>query len=207
MPTLLKRLWNIVTTVLVAAVVLLAVLLVGVRLVGLTPFVVLSGSMEPTYPTGALIYVKKVPAEQIQVGDPITFVMNEDLVVATHRVVDIDGENQRFTTKGDANDAVDGAPVHFKNLIGKPVFCVPYLGYLSDYLTHPPGMYVGWSVAAVLLLLLFTPELLKWAEKSDRKAAEKNRAAQMNQGERRKACNNISGTQQTPQEKKGEEDA
>lgn len=107
MPTLLKRLWNIVTTVLVAAVVLLAVLLVGVRLVGLTPFVVLSGSMEPTYPTGALIYVKKVPAEQIQVGDPITFVMNEDLVVATHRVVDIDGENQRFTTKGDANDAVD----------------------------------------------------------------------------------------------------
>ena len=75
-------------------------LLVGVRLVGLTPFVVLSGSMEPTYPTGALIYVKKVPAEQIQVGDPITFVMNEDLVVATHRVVDIDGENQRFTTKG-----------------------------------------------------------------------------------------------------------
>ena len=140
-------------------------------------------------------------------GDPITFVMNEDLVVATHRVVDIDGENQRFTTKGDANDAVDGAPVHFKNLIGKPVFCVPYLGYLSDYLTHPPGMYVGWSVAAVLLLLLFTPELLKWAEKSDRKAAEKKRAAQMNQGERRKACNNISGTQQTPQEKKGEEDA
>ena len=32
MSTLLKRLWNIVTTVLVAAVVLLAVLLVGVRL-------------------------------------------------------------------------------------------------------------------------------------------------------------------------------
>lgn len=182
MPTLLKRLWNIVTTVLVAAVVLLAVLLVGVRLVGLTPFVVLSGSMEPTYPTGALIYVKKVPAEQIQVGDPITFVMNEDLVVATHRVVDIDGENQRFTTKGDANDAVDGAPVHFKNLIGKPVFCIPKLGYLSNFLTHPPGMYVGWSVIGVLLVLLFTPELLKWAEKSDRKAAEKKRAAQPDTG-------------------------
>ena len=140
MPTLLKRLWNIVTTVLVAAVVLLAVLLVGVRLVGLTPFVVLSGSMEPTYPTGALIYVKKVPAEQIQVGDPITFVMNEDLVVATHRVVDIDGENQRFTTKGDANDAVDGAPVHFKNLIGKPVFCIPKLGYVQ--FSHPSARHV-----------------------------------------------------------------
>ena len=74
--------------------------------------------------------------------------------------------------------SVDGAPVHFKNLIGKPVFCIPKLGYLSNFLTHPPGMYVGWSVIGVLLVLLFTPELLKWAEKSDRKAAEKKRAAQ-----------------------------
>ncbi|MGN8875904.1 signal peptidase I [Pseudoflavonifractor sp. HCP28S3_F10] len=177
MPKAIKVIWNAVTTLLVAAVVLLAVLLVGVRLVGLTPFVVLSGSMEPTYPTGGLIYVKSVPAEEIKVGDPITFVMNEDLLVATHRVVEIDSENQRFTTKGDANDAVDGSPVHFNNLIGRPVFCIPYLGYVSNFLTNPPGMYVGWSVIGVLLVLLFTPELLKWAEKSDRKAAGKKKAA------------------------------
>ena len=103
--------------------------------------------------------------------------MNEDLLVATHRVVEIDSETQRFTTKGDANDAVDGSPVHFNNLIGKPVFCIPYLGYVSNFLTNPPGMYVGWSVIGVLLVLLFTPELLKWAEKSDRKAAGKKKAA------------------------------
>ena len=56
----LKTLWNAVTTVLVSLVVILAILLVGVRVVGLTPYVVLSGSMEPTYHTGSLIYVKKV---------------------------------------------------------------------------------------------------------------------------------------------------
>lgn len=183
---MLKKIWNAVTTVLVAAMALLAVLLVGVRLVGLTPFVVLSGSMEPAYPTGSLIYVKKVPPENVRVGDPITFVLNEDLVVATHRVTEVDSEGQRFTTKGDANDAEDGAPVHFNNLIGTPVFCIPYLGYLSDYLTQPPGMYIGWSVMAVLLLLLFTPELLRLAEKSDRKAAEKKRAAELAKGESRK---------------------
>ena len=44
----LKRIWNIVTSALVALVVLLAVVLVGVRLFGLRTYAVMSGSMEPT---------------------------------------------------------------------------------------------------------------------------------------------------------------
>ena len=72
----LKTIWNIITTVLVALVVVLAVLLVGVRVVGLTPYVVLSGSMEPTYHTGSLIYVKKVDPSPIEPGTPITFMMS-----------------------------------------------------------------------------------------------------------------------------------
>ena len=55
-----RKIWNIVSTIIVALVVLLAVLLVGVRLVGIQVFTVLSGSMEPTYHTGSVIYVKKV---------------------------------------------------------------------------------------------------------------------------------------------------
>lgn len=55
-----KKIWNTVTSVLVAVVVILALLLVGARVVGLQVFTVLSGSMEPTYHVGSLIYVKKV---------------------------------------------------------------------------------------------------------------------------------------------------
>ncbi|OUQ23020.1 signal peptidase I [Flavonifractor sp. An135] len=178
MPKTIRFIWNAVTTVLAILVVAAAVLLVGVRLVGLTPFVVLSGSMEPTYPTGSLIYVKQVDPQDVEVGDPITFVLNEDLTVATHRVVEINEEEGWFRTKGDANDSPDGSPVLFENLIGVPQFCIPKLGYLTDYLTNPPGMYIGWSVVAVLLILLFTPELLKWADKADQKAAAKKAAAQ-----------------------------
>ena len=81
----MKKLWNMITTVLVALVVILAILLVGVRVIGLTPYVVLSGSMEPTYHTGSLIYVKKVDPFKIKAQTPITFMMDED-TVATHRV-------------------------------------------------------------------------------------------------------------------------
>lgn len=165
--TVCKKIWNIVSGILVALVVLLAVLLVGVRLVGLQPYTVLSGSMEPTYPVGSLIYVKEVDPQDVEVGQPITFVLNEDLVVATHRVIEIDEENQRFYTKGDANDAADGEPVHFKNLIGIPIFSIPYLGYLAAYIQQPPGLYLCIAAGALLLLLVFLPDLIRLFKKKD----------------------------------------
>jgi signal peptidase len=168
----LKRITNTAGTIVVVLVVLLAVLLVGVRLLGLNAFAVLSGSMEPTYHVGSLIYVKSVSAEDIKVGDPITFVLDENLTVATHRVVSIEtGEDGalRFETKGDANETVDGNKVHEANLIGKPVFTIPYLGYVANFIQHPPGTYIAISVGAILLLLFFLPELFGVFKEEDKK--------------------------------------
>ena len=166
-----KKVWNVVSSILVALVVILALLLVGARLVGLRVFTVLSGSMEPAYHTGSLIYVKKVDPFTIQPGQPITFLLDED-TVATHRVVGVVPDEEdpgviRFRTKGDANEAEDGALVHYKNVIGTPVFSIPYLGYLADYIQHPPGMYVAISAGAILLLLVFLPDI--FAEDKGRK--------------------------------------
>lgn len=170
-----RRIWDGATLVLVAVVVALAVLLVGVRLVGLTPYVVLSGSMEPTYHVGALIYVEDVDPAEIQVGDPITFVLDEDLNVATHRVIAISEDGEHFTTQGDANDAPDGTPVYYKNLVGRPVFTIPYLGYFSHWISQPPGTYVAGTAAAVLLILLFLPNALDKAAEADRRDAARKR--------------------------------
>lgn len=161
MNQLLKKVWNIVATVLVTAAVILALLLVGVRVLGLQVYAVLSGSMEPAYHTGSLIYVQKTAPEEIQVGDAITFVMDESLTVATHRVVAVDEEKRFFTTKGDANDTVDGAPVAFENLIGKPVLTIPYLGYFSNFIQSPPGVYIAIGAGGIILLLAFLPDLLQ----------------------------------------------
>ena len=169
---------NVISNVLVVLVVILALLLVGVRLVGLRPMCVLSGSMEPTYHTGSLIYVKPCAPEDVQVGDAITFVLNEDLDVVTHRVISIDAENEHFYTQGDANDAPDGAPVYFKNLIGRPVFTIPYLGYVSHWVSNPPGMYLAIAIAIVLIVLAFLPDMLRKAAEADaRDAARRAEAA------------------------------
>lgn len=170
----LKKTWNIISTVLVAVVVILALLLAGARLLGMQVFTVLSGSMEPTYHTGSIIYVKKIATEDIQPGTVITFMLDED-TVATHRVTAVVPDQEdptvvRFRTKGDANNAEDGSLVHYKNVIGTPVFTIPGLGYVANYIQHPPGTYVAISAAAVLLLLVFLPDVQAPEKK---KSAEK----------------------------------
>ena len=172
MPRKVKKIWDTVTTVLVVLVVIFAIFLMGSRLVGLQVFHVVSPSMEPTYSEGDLLYVKEVDPDSVKVGDPITFVLNEDLVVATHRVVAIDSENRQFTTKGDANETEDAAPVHFNNLIGVPVFSIPLLGYVSAYIQSPPGMYVAIAFGVVLLAAVFLPDMLAKKDKKVEKQEE-----------------------------------
>ena len=155
-----KKAWSIVSIIIVVIVVLCAVFLMGSRIMGYRVFNVLSGSMAPQYNVGDLIYVKETDPKNVQVGDPITFVLNEDLVVATHRVVRIDAENSHFYTKGDANETVDSTPVHFKNLIGVPQFAIPKLGYVLDFIQNPPGMYITIGAGIILVVLVFLPDII-----------------------------------------------
>lgn len=155
----IKKVWNAITSVLVFCAVGLAFLLVGVKLIGLDTYIVLSGSMEPNYPTGSLIYVKDVDESELEIGDVITFQLYGG-TVATHRIVDVTSESDfGFITKGDANDVEDSMIVHPSNVIGSPVFVIPYLGYLASYIQQPPGFYIALCAACLLVLLVFIPDL------------------------------------------------
>lgn len=161
----------------VGVVVVLALLLVGARFIGLNVYTVLSGSMEPTYHVGSLIYVKDVDPYELKEGDVITFMLDED-TIATHRIVEVvpdeeDSTVVRFRTKGDANDSVDGSLVHYKNVIGTPVLSIPKLGYFANYIQHPPGMYVAISAGAIILLLVFLPDLFSNDDSIENKKKKK----------------------------------
>ena len=176
-----KKIWNIVSSVLVGLVVLIAVFLMGSRLLGYRVFSVLSGSMEPKYSTGDLLYVDEVDPSEIKVGDAITFILNEDLLVATHEVVEIDAEKQHFVTKGIANEDVDKDPVHFNNLIGKPVFSLPKLGYVSNWIQNPPGMYITIAAGVALVVLVFLPDMLRGRKKKEAEQADTDKDKELEQ--------------------------
>lgn len=175
----LKKIWNIVSTVLVALVVLCAVFLMGSRLMGYRVYTVISGSMEPELSVGDLLYVKPVDPSTIKVGDDVTFVLNEDLVVATHRVIAVDVETKHLYTKGIAND-IEDAPVHFNNVLGVVDFSIPLLGYVSDFIQNPPGMYITIAAGAVLIILVFLPDFLPKKKEQTEPTAEDAAAADEN---------------------------
>lgn len=155
---ILRDIADLLTFVLLILGILFAILFFGVRLVGITPYGVTSNSMAPLYPQGSVIYVKETEPTEIQEGDVLTFYMTEH-IVASHQVCENDTENQWFRTQGinnhdeKGNILQDAEPVTYDSVIGKVLFGIPYLGFLHEYLTTPPGLYyaIG-SIAFVIIL-------------------------------------------------------
>jgi signal peptidase len=121
---------------------------------------ILSGSMEPSYHVGGLVFINtRATAEEIAPGDTIAFYLRGDTVV-THRVVSVDAAARTFTTKGDANNTEDLAPVPFDSLIGKAALHIPMMGYALMNLATSKGFAAGAILLAVLIILFVLPVLL-----------------------------------------------
>ena len=130
--------------------ILLACAIVLPQIFGVKCFAVTSASMTPAYPVGCIVYCMPVEPETIEPGDVISFRMGK--TTATHRVVAADRTERMFTTKGDANNTPDGAPVAYSRVIGKVVFSLPLLGNLTIWLT-PRRLLILLIPLTVLLVL------------------------------------------------------
>lgn len=121
-----------------------------VLIFGLKLYCIQTGSMEPDYPVGMMIVVQPVDFAQLDVGDVITFAASSDTVV-THRIVEIDREQQMITTKGDNNNVQDAAPVSYRNVVGRVRFGVRGIGYFILILNTNFGK---WMIAIITVALI-----------------------------------------------------
>ncbi len=151
---MIKKICNLLSTLLLIIMVAIAGALLVPYLFGYQPLAVLSGSMEPEYHVGSVIYVKEVAPEDLKVGDAITFRLSED-TYATHSLVSIDMDKQEFVTKGIANENDDGAR-GFDTLVGKASqkFSIPFLGYISLNIKTPVQCAAIGLIVIILLLEL-----------------------------------------------------
>ena len=139
---------NILSVLIIAAAVVILCLVLLTRpgeapsFGGYTVFRVTTGSMAPTYDTDTLILVKKIDPGKIKAGDVISFYSADpalDGSVNTHRVTEVtkDGDHWEYTTKGDANNAVDQYGTDSEALIGKVVASSLILGKLARLVSNP----------------------------------------------------------------------
>lgn len=146
--------FTFVSSFAVSFIVICALCMIVMRFSGVEFFTVESSSMEPKYPKDALVFVKKCEPAQLSRGDVITYVLNRDGVLVTHRIISVDKANEAFTTKGDANDSEDPNPVLWSNVVGKVVFGIPKVGGVFRVLTQPSAQ--PFLIAAVVLLGLIS---------------------------------------------------
>lgn len=155
----------------------LAVSLFGVRLFGVQVFTVLSGSMDPFYPVGSVIYVKDTEPAELWVGDVVTFEADEDLVV-THRIVSAeaatdDPQTIYFRTKGDANDNIDADFLTMDRVIGEPFFVIPKIGFVADFMHSKFGRIISIVLVMLLILLYILAENLKEPAETKKQSIKK----------------------------------
>lgn len=129
-----QRMSLLVTVLLVLAVALclytaIQVLSHGyVNIGGIMMFRVVTGSMEPTIPVGALLVTREVDIGTIRLDDIICFRTQVSEIwgkIVTHRVVSVmesDAVGVLLETKGDANLVADGYYVDSTNFVGKVIW-------------------------------------------------------------------------------------
>ena len=138
---------------LLAFVVLIGALVIVIpAIAGATPMTILTQSMIPTYPPGTLVIVKPIKANEISIGDAITYQIESGKPdVVTHRVTSIIASStgkKSFITKGDNNAFADEKPVVPDQIKGRVWYSVPWIGYVNNLVN---GQNRGWIVPALAI--------------------------------------------------------
>lgn len=120
---------------------------------GARPLIVISGSMEPTIPTGSVVFSTPGPAGDVGRGDIATLERPRGLGLITHRVVStkkISSDGWQITMKGDANKTADPEPYQVSTA-GRYRFHVARLGYVAEFIRGGNGLALPIAVGLLLL--------------------------------------------------------
>lgn len=155
-----KKIRVLISTVAVCFLAFAIMFLYIPRFLGYQSYYIKTGSMEPKIPKGSFVLEKMIEFENIKPGDVLTFCNNEGTEYFTHRVIDIDKENQMLFTKGDANEEADPLPTSYYFAKGKVEFSIPMLGYLAQFVKSLVGKiiiaaaYIAWIAVEIEVFVM-----------------------------------------------------
>ena len=148
---------NFVLFAVVGVVVGLALLVTAPRLLGVTPFTILSGSMQPAYSVGDVVLDERIAPTAARPGDVVTFTdPSRQGATVTHRVERLtrNGSQVQFITRGDANNASETWAVAAGGTIGRVRVRVPKVGWALQWARSREGKLQLIAMPAAVLALI-----------------------------------------------------
>ena len=127
-------------------------------IMGYSYFTVLTPSMQKELPKGSLILVRHTQAQELRVGDNITFMVDAGKSI-THKIMGIyenyQGSGGRgFQTQGVNNASPDREIVYEKNVVGKVIFSVPAAGAVISGLAA--NIHIVFIIFGLCVILSFS---------------------------------------------------
>jgi signal peptidase len=171
---LISKILKIASYCLFGLIVGLSVFVLALRFLGESPnvfgysfYYVLTESMEPEIHSGDMILGKAVPAEELQIGDVVTYVGDTGEFsgkIITHEIIEIDGDI--LTTKGIANEDPDPA-IRSSQVLSKYVFTIPLAGKIFSAINSKLG-FLFLIVTPLGLLIVNEISIIAKAFKEDK---------------------------------------
>ena len=144
--------------------------------------VVLTDSMEPTYPVGSAVFIEKVDAKDIKVVDDLTFYYDDLGMTITHRVSNISENNGIYTftlhgintkstqcgSEDNPQDCTDQTQVvTYDKVVGKVVGSSLAFGKFYSFMTTPWGLVIILLIPGGYLIFVSISTIIKTLKEKD----------------------------------------
>ena len=143
---------------------------------GVRIFMIVSESMKDEYEIGDILVSKKVPVEEINIGDNVTYrgekMQLKDLII-THKVVEKRqmGDETYFVTRGLANNVSD-PEIRYDQIYGKVIYKTIFLSSIAKLMSNQLTYYVLFTLVALIISIEIVSAIFM---KDDEKEASKHR--------------------------------
>ncbi len=122
---------------------------------GIRIFTVASGSMLPEYKIGDILISKKADAEDINVGDNVTYIGEKGSlkgIIITHKVIEknVKEDGVHFVTKGTAN-VIEDPEISYKQVYGKVIYKSVLLSVFGKIMNNKLMYYLVFMLVAVVI--------------------------------------------------------
>ncbi len=174
MKKLISKIIKVASICLFSLIVCLSLFVLALRFMSETPsifgysfYYVLTESMEPEIMAGDMILGESVAAEELRIGDVVTYTGKTGELsgkIITHKIVQIDGD--MITTQGIANEDPD-PQIHVSQIQARYVFTIPLAGKLFSAINSKYG-FILLIVAPLVLLIANEVSIIVKSFKEDK---------------------------------------
>ena len=138
---------------------------------GYSVFTIITESMVPKYQVGDMLLSKKIPTNEIKVGDDVVYMGKNGTFegkIVTHQVIKIEkkGSELEFHTKGIAN-TIEDPVVHEKQIYGVVITKLSILSLLSKLVNNIYGFYFIIFIPFAIMIFLEVIDIIHEKEKKN----------------------------------------